>query len=210
MILLTGFEPFGGQDFNASNSMAQQAARILNERGIQATAAELPCVFATAPAVLEGLLATWQPRVVVALGLAAGRRTLGLEKVAINHVDARIADNAGEQPIDLPVVAGGPDAYFSGLPLKAALQALRDPASEHGNVEAEISYSAGSFVCNQVFYSLMHHSHVVPGVRAGFIHVPWMDATDPGLGDHARAVATVARLALDGVPEPLLSAGTEY
>ncbi|MFL4473986.1 pyroglutamyl-peptidase I [Paeniglutamicibacter sp. MACA_103] len=210
MILLTGFEPFGGADSNPSLAVARQAALLLEGRGIRATAAELPCVFATAPAVLEGLLATWQPRVVISLGVAAGRSALGLEKVAINHLDARIADNAGDQPIDLPVIAGGPAAYFSGLPLKSALQSLRDRSAGHGNVAAEISFSAGTFVCNQVFYALMHHTHRVPGVSAGFVHVPWMDAADPGIADHARAVAAVAELALDPGPEPLLAAGTEH
>lgn len=210
MILLTGFEPFGGAESNPSLAVAREAALILEEQGIRAAAAELPCVFATAPAVLEGLLAAWRPHVVIALGLAAGRSALGLEKVAINHLDARIADNAGKQPIDLPVVAGGPAAYFSGLPLKAALQALRDPAAGHGHVAAEISYTAGTFVCNQVFYALMHHTHAVPGVSAGFVHVPPMRDADPGIGHHARAVAALARLALDPGPEPALAAGTEY
>lgn len=210
MILLTGFEPFGGAKTNPSHAIAREAARMLDERGIPAVAAKLPCVFATAPAVLEGLLDTWRPRVVISLGLAAGRNTLGLEKVAINHLDARIPDNAGDQPIDLPVVAGAPAAYFSTLPLKAALRALRDPAAGHGTVEAAISHTAGTFVCNQVFYALMHRIHHAPGTSGGFIHVPWLDAADPLVLDHARAVAAVACLALDPVPEPRLAAGTEY
>ncbi|MDO2932876.1 pyroglutamyl-peptidase I [Paeniglutamicibacter sulfureus] len=210
MILFTGFEPFGDRDSNPSMSIARQAASILEQQGIATIAAELPCVFATAPAMLEELLATWQPRVVISLGLAEGRGALGLEKVAINHLDARIADNAGDQPIDLPVLAGGPAAYFSGLPLKSALQALRDPSTELGDVEAEISYSAGTFVCNQVFYSLMHHAGRAPGLRAGFIHVPWMDPAAPRIAIHARAVACVAQLALAGATEPRLGAGTEY
>jgi pyroglutamyl-peptidase len=210
VILFTGFEPFGGRDSNPSMSIARQSASILERRGIATRAAELPCVFATAPAVLEELLASCQPRVVISLGLAEGRGTLGLEKVAINHMDARIADNAGDQPIDLPVLEGGPAAYFSGLPLKAALQALRDPSAEFGDVEAEVSYSAGTLVCNQVFYSLMHHAGRVPGLSAGFMHVPWMDPADHRTAIHARAVACVAQLALAGATEPRLGAGTEY
>ncbi len=210
MILLTGFEPFGGKDFNPSFAIARHAARALAAQGIDARAAELPCVFATAPAVLDCLLESHRPRVVISLGLAAGRTTMGLEKVAINHVDARIADNAGDQPIDRPVVAGAPAAYFATLPLKAALQAVREPAPGRGAVEVNISYSAGSFVCNQVFYALMHRTSAMPGVHAGFIHMPWMDATHPGLRDMANAVAAVAQLALGNAAEPRLSAGTEY
>lgn len=210
MILLTGFDPFGGEDFNPSIAIARQAARLLGGQGLQAHAAELPCAFATAPAALDALLASHRPDVVISLGLAAGRTTMGLEKVAINHIDARIEDNAGHQPIDRPVVAGAPAAYFATLPLKAALQALREPAPGREAIEVNISYSAGSFVCNQVFYSLMHRTAGMPGIHAGFIHVPWMDATHPGLEQTAKAVAVVARLALDHAPEPQLSAGTEY
>ena len=210
MILLTGFEPFGGEDFNPSFAVARQAAHILGAQGLQVHAAELPCAFATAPAVLDHLLESHRPSVVISLGLAAGRTTMGLEKVAINHIDARIADNAGDQPIDRPVVAGAPAAYFATLPLKAALQALREPAPGRDAIEVNISYSAGSFVCNQVFYALMHRTIGVPGIHAGFIHVPWMDATHPGFEEMATAVAAVARLALDNAAEPLLSAGTEY
>lgn len=210
MILLTGFEPFGDRGFNPSFAVAHQAAAILVEQGIDAKAAQLPCVFATAPAELEALLARYSPSVVIGLGLAAGRTTMALEKVAINHIDARILDNSGAQPIDVPVLQDGPNAYFSTLPLKAAVQALRAPANEHVAIDVNISYTAGSFVCNQMFYTLMHRLQALPGVRGGFIHVPWMDETDQGLGHMAQAVATVGLLASSDVAEPLISAGTEY
>lgn len=210
MILLTGFEPFGGADFNPSQAIAERAADILRRQGHQVITAELPCVFATAPATLAVLLERWRPRVAIGLGLAGGRKGLGLEKVAINHIDARIADNAGQQPIDVPVREDGANAYFSTLPLKASLQALGEPVDGSTPVDAAISYTAGSFVCNQVFYELMHHLGDVPETRAGFIHVPSMEATDPQMEDLAGAVATVARLALDNVAEPLYSAGTEF
>lgn len=208
--MLTGFEPFGGADFNPSGAIAERAADILRRQGHRVVAAELPCVFATAPATLEVLLERWRPTVAISLGLAAGRKGLGLEKVAINHIDARIPDNGGQQPIDVPVRVDGPNAYFSTLPLKAALQVLTEPVEGHEPVAAAISYTAGSFVCNQVFYELLHHTGALPGARAGFIHVPSLDAADPQLEDLARAVATVARLALEDVAEPLFSAGTEF
>lgn len=210
MILLTGFEPFGDRGFNPSFAIAQQAAAILAERGVEAVAAQLPCVFATAPAQLDALLERHNPSVVISLGLAAGRATMALEKVAINHIDARIVDNAGAQPIDVPVWPEGPTAYFSTLPLKAAVQVLREAANDREAIDVNISYTAGSFVCNQMFYSLMRRLETAPGTRGGFIHVPWMDETDQGLGHMAQAVATVGLLASSDAPEPLISAGTEY
>lgn len=213
MILLTGFEPFGGDAFNPSRVIAFRAAEMLTERSLEARAAELPCVFALAPERLNQLVDEHEPDVVISLGLAAGRDTLGLEKVAINHVDARIPDNAGEQPIDRQVLSGGANAYFSTLPLKGALRALEpmpDPGSPAGSqVRAEISYSAGTFVCNQVFYALMHRLDGNPGARGGFIHVPWLEANDPRIEEHARAVADIAVLAQGAEPEPVFSAGRE-
>ena len=209
MILLTGFEPFGGDAFNPSRAIAFRAAEMLTERSVRARAAELPCVFALAPARLNELVDEHEPDVVISLGLAAGRDALSLEKVAINHVDARIPDNAGEQPIDRQVLPGGANAYFSTLPLKGALLSLQ-PATDAGStVRAEISYSAGTFVCNQVFYALMHRLDGYPEARGGFIHVPWLEASDPRIEDHARAVADIAVLALGAEPEPVFSAGRE-
>ncbi|QXQ11391.1 pyroglutamyl-peptidase I [Paeniglutamicibacter sp. Y32M11] len=202
MILLTGFEPFASSDFNPSIVIARHAEKILREQGHEAVAAELPCVFAQAPRLLHELITLHRPQVVLSLGLAQGREKLGMEKVAINLIDARIADNAGARPIDVPVLADGPAAYFSTLPLKAALQEL-------GSENVEISYSAGTYVCNQVFYSLMHQSRTDPEIRAGFIHVPWVAAHDAQLLVHARAVAQIAVLALAGANEPRLSAGKE-
>ena len=215
MILLTGFEPFGGDTFNPSRAIAFRAAEMLAERSIPARAAELPCVFALAPERLNELVDEHEPDVVISLGLAAGRDALSLEKVAINHVDARIPDNAGEQPIDRQVLPGGANAYFSTLPLKGALRALRNGPTEPrrgqagSHVRAEISYSAGTFVCNQVFYALMHRLDGNPGARGGFIHVPWLEANDPRIEHHARAVADIAVLALGTEPEPVFSAGRE-
>lgn len=206
MILLTGFEPFGADDFNPSMAIARRAAMILGESGHAAHAALVPCVFAQAPETLNQLIDKHRPHVVICLGLAAGRKAVSLEKVAINHVDARIPDNAGEQPIDEPVLAGAPSAYFSTLPLKAALQQLN---ASPGGIQAEISYTAGTFVCNQVFFALMHRLENEPGVRGGFIHVPWLEPGDPLIEDVARAVAHTAALSLAPGTEPVFSAGIE-
>jgi pyroglutamyl-peptidase len=149
-ILLTGFEPFGGEVVNPS----WQVARALDGRtvgGVPVVACELPCVFGAALRVLDEALAAHAPVLVLALGQAAGRSAFTPERVAINVDDARIPDNAGAQPVDRPVVPGGPAAYFTTLPVKAMVAALRA-----AGLPAQVSQTAGTFVCNHVFYGLMH------------------------------------------------------
>lgn len=166
VILLTGFEPFGGDEHNPSGEIARQlhGARI---RGHVVESALLPCVFGAATRELRAHLRRVRPSVVVALGLAGGRAEVTPERVAINIDDARIPDNAGRQPADRPVVKGGPAAYWSTLPVKAIVAALRARG-----IPASVSQTAGTFVCNHVFYSLMHELRRSRTVRAGFIHVP--------------------------------------
>jgi pyroglutamyl-peptidase len=113
------------------------------------------------------------------------RAAISLERVAINVQDARIADNAGAQPVDEPVVAQAPAAYFTTLPIKALRRALRE-----AGIAAEVSQTAGTFVCNHVFYGLMHHlAQNRVGVRGGFIHVPWL----PGQGEPSMPLAQVVQ-----------------
>lgn len=169
-VLVTGFEPFGGDRLNPS----QEIARALDGRvvaGRRVVGAVLPCVFDVANVELRKLLRTTRPELVVCLGLAGGRSEITPERVAINVDDARIVDNAGKQPIDAPVVRGGPAAYWSTLPIKAIVAALRKRG-----IPASVSQTAGTFVCNHVFYGLMHVLRVRRGVRGGFIHVPPMAA----------------------------------
>lgn len=204
MILLTGFEPFAGDTFNPSWALARRTAEILESSGIRAHAGLLPCVFETAPVVLNDLLQHQTPQLVISLGLAAGRNALSLEKVAINHIDARIVDNAGEQPIDTPVAADGPNAYFSTLPLKRALEEIKAQGS---SVPVEVSLSAGNFVCNQVFYALMHALAGQEDIRAGFIHVPALEQDSALFDEYAQALASIAELSLETHTEPRISAG---
>jgi pyroglutamyl-peptidase len=165
--LVIGFEPFDGQTFNPS----QEIALRLNGETIakhRIVGAVLPTQFAGSLSHLQALLEQYDPSLVIALGLAGGRDTISIERVAINLIDARIPDNAGEQPIDEPVLADAPNAYFSTLPIKA-MRARLDAAG----IPASISCSAGTFVCNQVFFVLAYllasrHRRV----RGGFIHVP--------------------------------------
>jgi pyroglutamyl-peptidase len=168
-LLLTGFEPFGGETVNPSWQVAQ-ALHGTQLHGVPVVALQLPCVFGQALTVLREALQQWQPQVVLALGQAGGRCDLSLERVAINVDDARISDNAGAQPVDLPVVPGGPAAYFATLPIKAMVAALRA-----AGFPASVSQTAGTFVCNHVFYGLMHVLHGPAGeggARGGFMHLP--------------------------------------
>jgi len=170
-VLLTGFEPFDADPLNPS----QEIARALDGEVIAAhrvVGATLPTEFARALPTLELLIDKHRPKLVLALGLAGGSAGISLERVAINLIDARIADNAGEQPVDVAVVENAPNAYFSTLPIKAMLARLRE-----AQIPAQISHSAGTFVCNQVFFGLAHLLAVRHRrVRGGFVHVPWLPA----------------------------------
>ena len=165
-VLLTGFEPFDQDTLNPS----WEAVRLLDEtlinEDVRIIARQLPCVFSQAPAHLHALIERFTPQMVIAVGLGPGRSDIALERVAINLIDARIPDNQGEQPIDIPVAAEGPTAYFSTLPIKAMVAALRA-----AGIPATVSHTAGTFVCNQVFYSLQH-TLAGSTVRSGFMHVP--------------------------------------
>jgi pyroglutamyl-peptidase len=168
-VLVTGFEPFGGERLNPS----QEIARALDGTSIaghRVIGASLPTEFARSLIVLEELIELHRPGLVLALGQAGGRAGISLERVAINLIDARIADNAGAQPVDVAVAKDAPNAYFSTLPIKAMLMRLHE-----NHIAAAISHTAGTFVCNQVFYGLAHAlatRHA--GIRGGFIHVPYL------------------------------------
>lgn len=169
-VLVTGFDPFGGSHVNPSWD-AIHALDGREMRGHRIVGGEIPTVFGASLLRLEALMEEHQPRLVVLTGQAGGRGAISLERVAINVNDARIPDNMGAKPIDVPIVADGPAAYFTSLPIKAMLQALLD-----AGVRAEVSQTAGTFVCNQTFYGLMHllARPRWQGVRGGLIHVPWL------------------------------------
>ncbi|MGW5199114.1 pyroglutamyl-peptidase I [Streptomyces spiralis] len=167
-VLITGFAPFGGESVNPSWQAASLVAAD-PPAGLTVTAIELPCVFGKSIDALRDAIRASAPDLVLCLGLAGGRPGVTVERVAVNVDDARIPDNAGNQPIDEPVVPGGPAAYFSALPVKACVAALRA-----AGVPAAVSNTAGTFVCNHVAYGLGHLiATEFPGVRGGFVHVPW-------------------------------------
>ncbi len=194
-ILLTGFDAFGGDTLNPS-WLAAQALHGKHIARHRVVAAQLPTVFGASLARLAALVAQHQPALVVCVGVASGRAGLSLERVAINVNDARIADNAGAQPIDTRVAARGPAAYFSTLPIKAMLLAL-----QREGIAAEVSQTAGTFVCNHVFYGLMHllSTQAQPPARGGFIHVPALPgqaAVCMPLEDTVRGLQVALRCAL--------------
>ena len=166
--LVTGFEPFGGERINPSfEALRRLPARL---GGLDIATRALPVIYGEALPALRRAIADTAPDIVLGVGLAGGRSELSLERVAINIDDARIPDNAGSQPIDRPVVAGGPAAYFATLPIKAAAAALRA-----AGLPAAVSNSAGTFLCNHVFYGLMHEAaRRGNGWRGGFLHVPYL------------------------------------
>lgn len=208
-VLVTGFEPFGGEAINPS----WEVARALHGRplsGATVQAVQLPCVFATALPALQAALDAHRPQAVLCLGLAGNRSALSFERVAINWIDARIADNAGQRLTDQAVLAGGPAAHFTRLPIKALVQRLQALG-----LPAEVSFSAGSFVCNQVFYGLMQALRRRPGVLAGFIHLPPLPqqaaqhpASRPmALADQLRAIEAVVSALAEGLPEVAAAGG---
>lgn len=169
-ILLTGFEPFGGEQINPSWQAVSRLGGHTLRDGSSVHVAQLPCAFGSSMALLEQLIARVQPEIVVCVGQAGGRSEISVERVAINIDDARIPDNAGAQPIDCAIAVDGPAAYFSTLPIKAIVQRL----SEKG-IPAAVSQSAGTYVCNHVFYGLMNALKRHPSVqRAGFVHIPYL------------------------------------
>lgn len=169
-ILVTGFEPFGGESVNPSWEIARALDGWTCE-GHVVRSALLPCVFGDAMHRLDAAIAAHRPDLVMCLGQAGGRAEISIERAALNVDDARIPDNLGRQPLDAAVVPDGPAAYFSTLPIKAIARDLRE-----AGVAAAVSNTAGTFVCNHVFYALMHRLATAPTLaraRGGFVHVPF-------------------------------------
>lgn len=173
-ILITGFEPFGGESVNP----AYEAVKLLPDMAgdIQIVKMEIPTVFGEAGKVVETGILHHQPDAVICVGQAGRRADIGVERVAINLVEASIPDNAGNQPMDVKVQENGDTAYFATIPVKAMVKNIKD----HG-IPASISYTAGTYVCNSVMYDLLYLiDRKYPSIRGGFIHVPY--ATEQGVG----------------------------
>ena len=167
-VLITGFEPFGGESVNPSWEVVSSLDNAIIG-GCRVIARQLPCVFGESLAVLNAAIDALSPSLVLAVGQAGGRTDITVERVAINVDDARIADNQGQQPVDVPIVVDGPAAWFSSLPIKAMVMAMRN-----AGIPASVSQTAGTFVCNHVMYGLLHKLRDAPAVKGGFIHIPYL------------------------------------
>ncbi len=171
-VLLTGFEPFGKASSNPSGEIVKQIS------GDNIVTAILPVAYAQSAERLLALIAEHNPDVVICLGQAEGRKEITPERVAINLDDARLADNEGVLRNDVKILADGPDAYFSTLPVKEIVEAIKA-----AGVPAAVSLSAGAFLCNHVFY-VAQNKFAGTKIRSGFVHVPLMDeqaGESPGL-----------------------------
>ena len=167
-VLVTGFEPFGGEKVNpALEAIKGLPAEI---HGAEVRWLEVPTVFHKSSHVLEEEMSRYQPDFVLCIGQAGGRTSLTPERVAINQDDARIPDNEGNQPIDFPIRPDGAPAYFSSLPIKAMVQAIK-----RVGLPASVSNTAGTFVCNHLMYQALYLvANKFPHVKAGFMHIPYM------------------------------------
>lgn len=167
-ILLTAFDPFGNETINP----ALEAVKKVNPDHIDAEIVklEVPTVFHKAIDVVADKIRSEQPDVVLAIGQAGGRFEITPERVAINQDDARIEDNEGNQPIDVPIFEDGQAAYFASVPIKAMVEAVRA-----AGVPASVSNSAGTFVCNHLMYGILYTlAKELPEARGGFVHVPFI------------------------------------
>ena len=188
-ILVAAFEPFDGATVNP----ALEAVRLLPERigGRRVVRLKLPVSFSRCPKVIDDALAAERPEVALCVGQASGRASLSVERVAINLIDARIPDNDGVQPHDVPVREGDASAYFATVSVKGMVGA----AVSQG-VPAELSCTAGTFVCNAAMYELLSfQAREQPGSRGGFIHVPCLPEQVAGCegGLPSMSLSTTAR-----------------
>ena len=180
-LLITGFDPFGGETVNP----AWEAVKLLPESiGDYALCKlEIPTVFGAAAETVLKKAAGFCPDVILCIGQAGGRAAVTPERIAVNIRDARIPDNAGNQPNGERIAQNGPAAYFATVPVKEMAQAIRD-----AGIAAAVSNSAGAFVCNDTLYSLLHR-HAGTDVRVGFIHVPYL----PEQGEPNMPLETIAK-----------------
>ena len=213
VILLTGFEPFGGETVNPSQRIVEALDGVEID-GHRIVGRVMPVAFGPCECLIAEWISELDPVLVIGLGQAGGRAELSLERIAVNLIDARICDNDGSQPIDVPVKDGEAAGLFASLPLKRILLALRD-----AGIPSAISNSAGTYVCNQVFF--LTASCLATSARqgrAGFIHVPWLPeqgVNHPGQPSMAleamiEGVRLAIRSSLDYDGDIILAAGTTH
>lgn len=188
-ILITGFDPFGGEKVNP----AYEAVKLLPDtiKGAEIKKIEIPTVFGEAGKTVEKAIVEYEPDAVICVGQAGGRADISVERVAINLAEAPIPDNAGNEPMDVKVREDGENAYFATVPVKAMVQNI----NAHG-IPASLSYTAGTYVCNHVMYDLLYMAdRKYPGIRGGFIHVPFSVQQGVGKGQRmpTMEIQTIAK-----------------
>lgn len=188
-MLITGFDPFGGEAVNPAWQAVKRLPDIIGD--FELCKLEIPTVFGLAAEKVLEKAEDFCPNVILSVGMAGTRAAVTPERIAVNIRDARIPDNAGNQPVGAFVVPEGPAAYFATVPVDAMSQAIRD-----AGLPGMVSNSAGAFVCNDVMYTLLHR-YAGTSVKVGFIHVPRIpEQGEPSLAlDHTVAALSAAILA---------------
>lgn len=211
-VLVTGFDPFGSDKINpALEAVKQLEGMVIDD--VEILTQEVPTVFHESIKVVIEAIEKHQPDVVICIGQAGGRTQVTPERVAINIDDARIPDNRKNQPIDEPIYEDGPAAYWTSLPIKSMVHHMKK-----AGVPAAVSNTAGTFVCNHLFYGLMHYlQKSAPHVRGGFIHIPYIpeQTTENGapslsLDDIVRGLKTAAIIAANETEDMKEIGGTTH
>ena len=182
-ILVTGFEPFGSATMNPALEAVHRLPATV--AGAEVVTVKIPVVFGRDREALGAAVAELRPDACVCIGQAGGRTHIAPEFVGINYAHARIPDNAGNQPLARPIVEGGPDAYFTTLPVHAMAAHMRE-----AGIPAAVSYTAGTFCCNELLYGLLHLCATeYSAMRGGFIHVPYATEQAAELGDETPSMS---------------------
>ena len=212
-LLLTAFDPFGGSHTNP----ALEAVKLVPDRigDVEITKLEVPTVFRKSVELVAAKMAELKPDAVLCIGQAGGRYDLTPERVAINLDDARIPDNEGNQPIDQKIFEDGAPAYFSSLPIKAMVAGIRE-----AGLPASVSNTAGTFVCNHLMYGVLYHiEKCYPGMRGGFMHVPFVPSQTVALSapapsmcreDIARGIEAAIRAIAEHASDLVMTEGKNH
>ena len=211
-LLLTAFSPFGGEKINPS----LEAVKLVKDKILETDIIklEVPTVFGKSIKIVADTIEKEKPDYVLCIGQAGGRYGITPERVAINIDDARIPDNEGNQPIDIPIFADGEPAYFSNLPVKSIVEEIRKEG-----LPASLSNSAGTYVCNHLMYGVLYTlSKKFKGVKGGFIHVPFVpeqtvdkpDKPSMSLTDIVRGLEAAIKAAVENQTDINVTGGVEY